>query len=143
MYMAGSYTANRETPGLTVLTDYDCGCPGQNASYICTAIGGVITVWGGTAFNCTGRNEISLRHHRFGPEVGSAIGVCNDGALVAYSIEVVENCYTSRLDVRLSTDLQGRIITCSVDDGVVTPIGNMTLIVSTPSGTYHCQSIML
>ena len=133
--MAGSYTANRDTPGLTTLTDYECGCPGQNASYICTAVGGVITVWGGTAFNCTGRNEISLRHNRFG--VGNAIGECNDGALVAYSIQVANNCFTSRLDVRLSADLQGRTITCSVDDGDVTPIGNIILIVSTPSGTHH------
>jgi hypothetical protein len=89
----------------------------------------VITAWGGTAFNCVGGNEISLLHNQFGLE--SAIGVCNDGALVAYGIQVAENCYTSRLDVRLSADLQGRTITCSVDDGNASLLGTRTLIVST------------
>ena len=127
LLLLGSYAAN-ET-GLTVLTEYDCGCPGQNASYICTAFGGVLTVWGGNAFNCIGRNEISLLHNQFG--LRTAIGVCNDGALVAYGIQEAENFFTSRLDVRLSADLQGRTITCSVDDGDVTILGTRTLIVST------------
>ena len=90
----------------------------------------MITVWGGTAFNCAGRNEISLRHRQF----PNAIGECNDGSIVGYSIQIAGNCYTSRLDVRLSADLQGRTVNCSVDDGAVTLIGTMTLIVSTPSG---------
>ena len=127
MILLGSYAAN-ET-GLTALTDYDCGCPGQNASYVCTAAGGVITVWGGTALNCVGRNEIPLLHNQF--ELGNAIGECNDGALVAYGIQAAENCYTSRLDVRLSADLQRRTITCSIDDGDVTILGTRTLVVST------------
>ena len=126
---SGSYAAN-ET-GLGILTDYDCGCQGQNASYICTAIGhGAISVWGGTAFNCAGINEISLRHNSF----ESAIGECNDGAIVGYSIGNVGNCYTTRLDVRLSADLQGQTVTCSVDDSDVTLLGTRTLIVSTPLG---------
>lgn len=91
----------------------------------------MITVWGGTAFNCAGRNEISLRHNPF----ENAVGECNDGAIVGYSIQTGQNRYTSRLDVRLSTDLQGRTITCSVDDGAVTLLGTMVLIVSTASGT--------
>lgn len=127
---SGPYAADQT--GLTAFTDYDCGCPGQNTSYICTAVGGVITVWGGSAFDCTGRNEISLRHNQF--ESGNAIGVCNDGALVAYGIREAENFFTSRLDVRLSADLQGRTIACSIDDGDVTFLGTRTLIVSTPSG---------
>ena len=130
MLHSGSY-ATAET-GLTALTNYDCGCPGQNASYICTATDGVITVWAGNAFDCPDRNEISLRHNQF----ENAVGECNDGAIVGYSIESVNNSFTSRLDVRLSADLQGRTITCSVDDGSgVTPLGSRMLIVSTPSGS--------
>ena len=89
----------------------------------------MITVWGGTAFNCVSGNEISLLHNQIG--LGNAIGVCNDGALVAYGIREAENFFTSRLDVRLSADLQGRTITCSVDEGQVTLLGTRTLIVST------------
>ena len=52
---------------------------------------------------------------------------------IAFKLLAID-CYTSRLDVRLSADLQGRTVNCSVDDGAVTLIGTMTLIVSTPSG---------
>ena len=128
----GSYAAN-ET-GLVSLNDYNCGCPGQNASYICTAFGaGAITVWGGTTFNCDGINEISLRHNLFQDTEG-AIGECNNGAIVGYSIERVDNFFMSRLDIKLSAELQGQTVTCSVDDGELTLIGTMTLTVSTSSG---------
>ena len=94
----------------------------------------MITVWGGTAFDCTGTvlNEILLRHSNF----ENAIGECNNGAIRGYSIANVGNCFTSRLDVRLSADLQGQTITCSVDDGIssVTLIDTKMLIVTTPSG---------
>ena len=128
---SSSYTAN-ET-GLRALTDYDCGCLGQNASFICTASGGVFTVWGGTAFNCdSSEDKISLTHIDF----QTTMGQCNDGAIVGYGIENVNNSYISRLDVRLmSTDLQGQTIICSVDNGSsVITLGNETLIVSTVSG---------
>jgi hypothetical protein len=93
----------------------------------------VITVWGGTAFNCPDRSEVTLRHNQF----ENAMGDCNDGAIVGYSVESVDNCFTSRLDVRLSADLGGQTVTCSVDDGSgVNILGTRTLIVSTvtPSG---------
>ena len=96
----------------------------------------MITVWGGTALNCTGTNEISLLHIQY--QLGNAIGVCNDGALVAYGIRKAENFFTSRLDVRLTAGLQGRTIVCSVveSDRNVTVLGTKTVIVSTPSGTF-------
>lgn len=91
----------------------------------------MITVWGGSAFNCAGGNEINLRHHDF----EDAAGECNNGAIVGYSIENVDNFYTSRLDVRLSNDLHGQTITCSVEgESSLTTIGAATLIVSTQSG---------
>jgi hypothetical protein len=137
-FFTGSYAANETV--LTALTGYDCGCPGQNASYTCTVDGGVITVWGGTAFNCIG-NVILLRHENF----PNAIGECNNGAIRGYSIENVDNIFfTSRLDVRLSADLQGRTISCSVDDGTdMIPVGTKTLIVTTPLGmSKHLQILM-
>ena len=94
----------------------------------------MITVWGGTAFNCGSRNEITLRHNA--NEFENAVLECNDGAIAGYGVDSVDNCFTSRLDVRLSADLQGRTITCSKDDGsVVTLLGTNVVIVSTPSGS--------
>jgi hypothetical protein len=77
-------------------------------------------------------NEILLRHSNF----QNAIGECNNGAIRGYNIENDNNFFTSRLDVRLSADLQGRTISCSVDDGIssVTLIGIKMLIVTTPLG---------
>ena len=114
------------------VTDYDCGCPGQIVSYNCTAVGGVYTVWGGTALtDCSVGNDISLRHNDF----ENAAGECNNGAIVGYSIGILNDSYTSRLDVRLSNDLQGQTITCSVeDDYSLNMVGNATLTVSTQSG---------
>ena len=101
-------------------------------SYACTVVGGLLTVWGGSSFSCSGfGNEISLRHNDF----QSANGVCNDGAIVAYSVDNIGSCYTSRLDVRLSTGLQGQTVTCYRDDGSnPTQIGSEQLSVSTTSG---------
>ena len=108
-------------------------------SYICTAVGGVITVWGGTAFKtCAAGNDISLRHHDF----DNAAGECNNGAIVGYNIGRINNSYTSRLDVRLSDDLQGQTITCSVEyydldnNPSTVMVGNDTLAVSSQAGTY-------
>ena len=101
-------------------------------SYTCTVVGGLLTVWSGSAFSCVGSgNEISLRHNDF----QTAKGICNNGAIVAYSIENVGSCYTSGLDVRLSTELQGQTITCNIDDGSnPTEIGSAMLMVSTSLG---------
>ena len=137
--ITGCYASNKTTHFMKV-TDYDCACPGENVSYTCTAVSGVITVWGGTALmNCAVGNDISLRHHDF----ENAEGECNNGAIIGYSIEMTNNSYTSRLDVRLSDDLQGRTITCSVEydrdnnpSTVTVYVGNDTLTVSSQSGTY-------
>lgn len=116
--------------GLNLLTQYDCGCPKQNVSYECSVVGGLITVWSGSAFMC-GARKISLRHNDF----QAAMGICNEGAIVAYSVENVDNCYTSRLDVTLSDELQGQSISCSRDDGSTpTTLGLSTLNISTQSG---------
>ena len=107
-------------------------------SYICTVVGGVITVWGGTALtNCDVGNDISLRHRDFDLTPRK----CNNGAIIAYGVEAINNTYTSRLDVRLSNNLQGQTITCSVeydhdnDSSTVVIVGNDTLVVSSQSGT--------
>ena len=73
----GTYASN-ET-GLLKVTDYNCGCPGQNMSYLCTTVGGVYTVWGGTALTeCSVGNKINLRHNEF----DNAAGECNNILMV-------------------------------------------------------------
>ena len=123
--MQASAAAN-ET-GLNTITEYDCGCPGQNVSYSCTVNGGVFTKWSGTAFMCGG-NEIILRHNDF----EGSVRECNNGAIAGYGTQIDGDCYTSRLDVTLSPELNGRTVTCSVDDGNnVMSMGTRTLMITT------------
>ena len=76
---------------------------------------------------CQG-GEISLKH----VTLTEAIGECNNGGIIANGIEVVNNHYTSRLNVTLSPGLVGTTVTCSVDTpSDLIPIGNDTLSAST------------
>ncbi len=54
-----------------------CFCPGDVATYTCTVVGGSVTVWSGTVFDCPGsNNRISLVHSLFSGEEGEA-GECS------------------------------------------------------------------
>ena len=81
------------------------------------------TFWTGTAFECD-QNRILLVNADF--ERGTT-GVCNSGAVVAQSVGVDDNCYTSNLSVTLSPQLDGTTVECLT-------AGNYTLMVS---GLYH------
>lgn len=61
----------------------DCTCPGYNVTYECTVCGEGATVWTGCLFDCHS-DEITLRHSLFVTD--SASGECNNGAVVARSI---------------------------------------------------------
>ena len=83
-------------------------------------------MWSGSAFMCQSR-EISLRHIRF----LDAIGDCNNGAIIGKGITISNNSYTSHLYVTLSTELIGRSVYCSLDDGInFLPIGTRNLSLS-------------
>ena len=85
-----------------------------------------------------GGNEIALRHNEF----EGAIGECNDGAIVGYSLNNTDGFFTSQLDVTLSTSLQGETIACSIDDGtLVTRISTAILVVSTQASKYNSINI--
>ena len=78
---------------------------------------------------CQG-GEISLRHVRF----LDSIGECNDGAIVAQGVSVHNNQYISHLNVILSSELVGRTVTCSLDDGAnLNAIGAINLVLNTTS----------
>ena len=97
-----------------VLLD-DCICPNHNITFECTTVGGGITVWQGSAFNCPqSSDEISLRHAQF---LGS-VGVCNDGAICAHAVSIpAPDCFISNLTVYITPALDGRTVRCEHDNG--------------------------
>ena len=71
---------------------------------------GGATAWSGTAFDCP-NNEIILLHSAFKSGHG-AFGACNNEAIVAQNLGVENSYYTSQLNVRLTSDVVGKTITC-------------------------------
>ena len=77
----------------------DCTCLGYTQMFECTVFGGGFTIWNGTAFSGCQRDEIQLRHSMY---INSqATGQCNGGKIVAKSVDVSEDCYTSHLIVSI------------------------------------------
>ena len=112
-----------------ILGDIGCSCPGDMLTFNCTAVGLGSTLWIGTAFDCIdGGNEILLRHNGF--ITGGISGTCNNGAIVGRSLEVVDNCYTSQLNVTISSNLNNKTVECIYNGnaGTIT-IGSPTLTV--------------
>ena len=110
-----------------------CTCPGRVLTYECTITGSGSTVWKGSAFECTS-GEIVLPHNLFN-EISTAAGVCNNGLFTAYGIRVVNNSYTSRLNITVSHNTAGKTIQCAYDDGQHEAIIG-TDIVSITTGKY-------
>ena len=97
--------------GLVLLND--CSCPGEELSFECLTCGEGGTVWTGSLFDCVG-GAILLRHRQF--ESGSTAGVCNNGAVFARSIEVLDvnssRCYSSQLSVIINSAMNNKTVTC-------------------------------
>lgn len=99
-----------------------CICPGHILTFECTNVGGGITVWKGSFFNCPPANEIQITHDlsQF-RGTNSFAGECNDGAVVASRLSVMDNnIFKSQLQVNrtASASLNGSTITCVHDGGV-------------------------
>ena len=71
---------------------------------------GGATIWTGSAFNC----ELALYHHRF--NIGTNV-TCNNGAIVARSLSIEGNNYTSQLNVTVTPDTAGKTIRRIYDNG--------------------------
>ena len=113
------------------------GCPGEVVNYTCTIVDTsdvASSLWRGTAFSCpTTSNVIPLSHVLFNTGVA---GTCNNGAITAESVSVVDNCYTSRLMVTVSDGLNETSVVCSLSLSGM-GVGSSTLLVA---GTYiHLQ----
>ena len=133
------YLGNNQE-GLQLLRNDGCICPDKNLSYECTVLGerGEITVWQGSAFNCTSR-EISLFHSGYETTEG-AYGECGDIVGRSFRVESYVNTtddsnstgeyyyYVSQLTIPVSSDTAGKTIECRYDDGTTsTSVGQATI----------------
>ena len=93
-------------------TNQAISCPGDVLTTKCTNIGGGATVWLGTAFQCDSNcNEIILWHSQFNGSYNN-IASCNNGAIVARALGVVNNSYSSQLNVTVSPELNNTTVEC-------------------------------
>ena len=96
-----------------------CVCPGDTLTYECTSTGGYggLTIWTGTAFECSyWYTYILLFHHRF-TSVNGTYDSCNNGVIVARSLSVEGNNYTSQLNVTVTPDTAGKTVECLSNNG--------------------------
>ena len=108
-----------------------CACAGDILTFNCTIVGGGVTQWNGTAFDCTNTlNEILLLHDNFNTPEG-ANKRCNNGQIRGSSLSVNDNCYTSQLSVTTSAALNNKTIRCIHNNelGEMLPIGDRFLTI--------------
>ena len=111
----------------------ECVCPGKKLKLECTVVGGLSTIWRGTAFDCPGQgNEIDLRHSQFesGIELECPMGIII-GSSHNKTFDDPNSKYTSQLTIHLpllnstSNRLEGETVQCTHDGATV--IGNYTV----------------
>ena len=73
-------------------------------------MGGTATRWRGTALDCP--LGITLRHSQFAANQES--GTCNNGDIVGRSIGVVNDCYTSQLNVSVRESFNNKTVQCAL-----------------------------
>ena len=93
----------------------ECACSDDILTYECTVVGELsgATIWRGTAFNCP-LGEIVLLHSRYAE---GTFGECND-EILAKTLSVDDNNYTSQLNVTITPDIAGKTIECGPDENV-------------------------
>ena len=108
----------------------DCICPGTGDPVTiaeCTTVGRPgFTIWRGTAFNCTNKNNEIILSHTF----NTTAGVCNSGSIEGHGVRVSDNQYISRLIITLRSDLTGKTIQCineNLDTQNITEVGTLTI----------------
>ena len=113
----------------------DCICPGQNATFECTVVGGNFTVWNGSIMEPP-ECKIQLQHFEF----LSRNERCNSGAVIGQAIETNGSCYTSRLSVLVTPNIDGGDVSCNVDiaqDEI--PINTMIINITPGPGKHYCD----
>ena len=109
-----------------------CTCPGYIVAYECTVMGGLGTVWSGSAFNCeNSANEMVLLHRRFGLSDRDYTKTCNNGAISGRGVRVSDDFYTSQVNVTISRDLIGKTIECAHYSGSSQAMGSLMINATT------------
>ncbi|MCG8621975.1 MAG: hypothetical protein MJE68_08285 [Proteobacteria bacterium] len=102
-------------------------------TFECTTVGLDQTLWNGTAFNCENRgNQIILLNSAFSSGGLGSRGTCGDN-LVAQGTKVDGNCYTSQLNITVtSSGLNQTSIECVYSSEKVNTVGRtvLTLLLS-------------
>ena len=86
-----------------------CACAGDKLIYNCSVVGGTATRWKGSLLECP-LDVITLRHSQFGSN--QAVETCNNGDISGYGIRVVNNCYTSQLNVTIRENFNNKTVQC-------------------------------
>ena len=88
-------------------------CPGDIIVINCSIVGGGITAWNGSSFQCNDHNTniIALRHTQF-KQSQKPRGTCNNGDIVARAIGVVNDSYISQLNVTVTPALNNTTVKC-------------------------------
>ena len=96
-----------------------CACPGDRLIYNCSIVGGIATLWRGTAFDCPlDDSEITLRHSQFASN--QETGICNNGDIAGHGIGVINNCYTSQLSITIRESYNNNTVQCAFTSSVET-----------------------
>lgn len=108
--------------GLRLVSTSECDCLDQTLTYECTVTGspGGATVWTGSALNCPSGEIVLLHRHFTNPD--GTIRTCDNGAIVAQSLSVQNNLYTTQLNITVTQNIIRKNITCIYDgmgDGTV------------------------
>ena len=113
----------------------DCTCQGYNLTYECTVFGGAATVWKGTAFDCSSKNnEVVIFHSNNVNSISQRAETCNNGAITGRLIRAGSDSYTSQITVQFSNEINGTTVVCARDNGTVSPdIGSALLNITTGS----------
>ena len=142
LYIHNTYFSNRKLTLMTgckqmlmAINSSRCAsyCPGNILIFECTVLGGGSTVFGGSAVIC---NDIILLHSLFNTTNGTSKS-CENKTAVGQSLSAEDsNCYTSQLNITVTSDVYGRSINCYHDNGTTEKlVGSHTIPV--PSTTTH------
>ena len=105
-----------------------CACVGDRLIYNCSVVGGTATLWRGSAFDCPqAGSEITLRHSLF--VSNGVFRICNNGDIVGHSIRVVNNSYTSQLNVTVRESFNNKTVQCVLSSNEGRTVGESILYV--------------
>ena len=94
-------------------------CPGDVLTTECAITGVGLTVWRGTTFQCNKNNDEIVLLHR---QLRGSIQTCNNGAIVAQALGVVNNSYISQLNVTVTVEFNNTTVECLYDNGTTVTV---------------------